>query len=192
LSAAGLVQARQGSGYTVRSFHDHGGPDLLPGIVDLAREDGTFAAVVRDLLRVRRHLARAVVEQLSDHPPSIGALDAFDESVVAFAEVIADAPEDDAAVGDADLAVLGALLRATGSTVLTLCLNPVCAVVRDLPALRRALYCDPVANLRGWRALGLLLRSSDLAEEPKVALDALSALLDARDRATLDRLGASP
>ncbi len=187
LEAAGVVKARQGSGYTVREFLEHGGPSLLPGIVALARERGETTDVIRDLLLVRRHLAQAVLTRLAQGPLDPSRLDAFDAAVDRFAAVV-DAP--DAEVGEADLGVLAALLSATGSAVLALCLNPVSALVRDLPELRRAIYADPASNLAGWRALGGLLRSPALREDPASVLDAVAGLLAARDVAALALLEA--
>jgi DNA-binding FadR family transcriptional regulator len=190
LTAAGLVFARQGSGYTVRDFRTHGGPDLIPMIIDLASDREELAGVVRDLLLVRRHLAAAVLERLVESRLSAEGLDAFDAAVDAFEAVVQSAPADAAALGDADIAVIAALVTATGSAVLALCLNPISAVVRDLPQLRAALYADPGANLAGWRALGGLLRSPVLASDPAPVLAAVSQLLEARDQDTLDRLRA--
>jgi len=48
LAAAGLVAARQGSGYVVQDFRQRGGPDLVPGLLAAAgpywcQESGRFA-----------------------------------------------------------------------------------------------------------------------------------------------------
>ncbi len=185
LVAAGLVRARQGSGYTVRDFIEHGGPDLIPEMFALASTRAEEVEVVRDLLLVRRHLAGAVLARLAEDPPSAAALDAFDVAVDAFEEVVG-APDD--VVGEADLAVVASLVAATGSAVLALCLNPVSAAVRDLPGLRRAIYADPASNLAGWRALGARLRSPPPADDPGPTLAAAVRLLEARDVAALAEL----
>src|SRR5512135_627319 len=69
LDAAGLISVRHGSGYVVRDFVRDGGPDLLPGLADLASERGDLPPIAADLLRVRRHLAHAALERLVEHPP---------------------------------------------------------------------------------------------------------------------------
>jgi DNA-binding FadR family transcriptional regulator len=188
LTAAGLVQARRGSGYTVRDFRTHGGPGLIPGIIETASTHDELTAVVRDLLLVRRHLAGAVLERLVSEGTTDAGLDAFDRAVDAFETVLRADPTDASALGDADMKIVASLVAATGSSVLALCLNPISAVVRDLPDLRRALYAEPESNLMGWRALGALLRSADLARDSATILVAVSQMLEARDRDTLARL----
>ena len=134
--------------------------------------------VVADLLLVRRQLAIAVLTKLRGQGPTPeieGAVDAFEAS-------LAHGPDGLAA---ADVAILQALLAATNSAVLALCLNPVASVLADLPALRAAIYCDPPANLAGWRALLAWLSA------PDADLSAITALLEARDRATVASLKAS-
>lgn len=184
LSAAGLVESRQGSGYTVRDFVQHGGPALIPGVLALAEEDDV-CGVIADLLLVRRHLAQAVLARLVSGPLDVEALGRFDAAVDAFEAALGD----DEAVAEADLVVVSALIAATGSAVLALCLNPISAVVRELPRLRRAIYADPASNLVGWRALGVLLRSSSLRGDPDAVLSQVASLLAARDEAALGRLG---
>ena len=55
LARARLIAVRQGSGYSVRDYRQQGGPELLPGLVDVARS-ADRAGIVEDLHRVRRHL----------------------------------------------------------------------------------------------------------------------------------------
>src|SRR5262249_50881236 len=62
LSAAGLLAVRHGSGYVVRDIRDTGGADLLPDLVELAVERRALGDTAADLLRLRRHLATAVLE----------------------------------------------------------------------------------------------------------------------------------
>ena len=76
-----------------------------------------------------------------------------------------------------------ALLDATGSAVLGLCINPVSGALQALPQLRRAIYADPQDNAEGWRTLGLWL-----ADPSRVPVDVLVAALEARDAASLERL----
>jgi DNA-binding FadR family transcriptional regulator len=181
LTAQGLIAVRHGSGYLVRDFARDGGAELLPVVTDLAVERGELAPLAAELLRVRRHLARAVLEHLVEHPPKTAALRGFDAAVDAMAAVAAQAPDVELAAA-ADLAVVAALLDATSSPVLRLCLNPVVAVVSGSPQLRATLYADPASNVAGWRVLGAWLR------RPTANIDSIATLLAARDAATLARL----
>src|SRR5262245_25737720 len=52
LVADGLVSVHHGRGYEVRDFRGSG-PQLLPGLVELAAARGGLPAIARDLLRVR-------------------------------------------------------------------------------------------------------------------------------------------
>jgi DNA-binding FadR family transcriptional regulator len=184
LVADGLVAVRHGSGYEVRDFRTCG-TALLPGVVDLAAVRGDLPAVARDLLRVRRHLAAAVLDALVEHPPAPAAVARVAAAVDAFADrVAAGAPIDELAA--ADLAVVAALLDATGSPVLRLCFNPIAGVVAGHAALRAALYVDPASNVAGYR---LLL--AWLARPRRQSAADLVEVLARRDGATVDRLARS-
>src|SRR5512140_1778222 len=63
LEAEHLVTARQGSGYPVHDFRREAGPDLIATLAALAT-GAERTTIFRDLLHVRRQLARAVLEQL--------------------------------------------------------------------------------------------------------------------------------
>ncbi len=152
LDAAGLISVRHGSGYVVRDFVRDGGPDLLPGLTELAAERGDLPPVAADLLRVRRYLAHAALERMVEHPPTAAAIKAVATAIDAMAAAV-DAGADDAELARADLAVLAAVLDATRSSVLRLCVNPVIAVVGRNAALRSALYREPASNVAGWRLL---------------------------------------
>jgi DNA-binding FadR family transcriptional regulator len=293
LSAAGLISVRHGSGYTVRDLRDSGGTDLLPGLVqDLSGREGSIAAT--DLLRMRRHLAAAVLEAIAETPPTVAArraihaaIDRFEaataalhaaRATVASIDQPATAPRDprraersqggasadhddprrgaersqrgasadhddprrgpdrsqrgasadhddprrrrtagrarrsstasatelrsdgfpggeqraaaaalrdaETEIVDADLGVVRALLDATGSLVLRVCLNPIMAVLRDSEPLRAAIYAAPGTNLIGWRALGVWIEKPDATSIPR-----LLGVLAERDRNTVTRLG---
>ncbi len=180
LAAAGLLDVRQGRGHAVRDFRHEGGPDLLPGLSELAATPSERAAIVDDLLRVRRHLARAVLEKLAersrvDCAPVRRAIDAFAEVVDA----------DSAAVGEADLAVVRAVAGATGSAVLQLCSNPIERAVREMPWLRAVIYASPEHNLVGWRALLAWMEG----ERSMESIDRIVGLLASRDEAAVARVG---
>ena len=88
LSAAGLISVRHGSGYTVRDLRESGGSDLLPELLVRAETRKELAAAATDLLRLRRHLASAVLEALVERPPTVAARRAFAAAVDAFARAV--------------------------------------------------------------------------------------------------------
>ncbi len=180
LVGQGVLAVRHGSGYVVQDVARTGGGELLADLAQLAAERDELAPVAAELLRVRRHMAHAVLEHLVAHPPKAAALRAFEAAVERFAEVVKRTCDLEQ-LAAADLDVVAALLDATASPVLRLCLNPVTAVVAASPALRAALYAEPASNLVGWRVLAAWLR------KPERAQDVLPVLVTA-DTATLNRL----
>lgn len=185
LASSKLVNARQGSGYVVRDFRRSGGPDLLVGLAQLAGDgasaSGALGEVVADLLHVRRHLARAVLERLCQSTPEARATVA--DAVARFAE-LADEPSTDLEViVAADLDVLAAMLEATSSSVLQLCMNPVLAVVTAMPRLRQAMYREPKTNALAYQLLLAWIEQPDLH-----GLDLIIDELARRDAATLNYL----
>ena len=183
LTAQGVVAVRHGSGYVVQDVRRTGGPDLLPALTRLAEDEGDLPATAAELLRVRRHLARGVLEHLAEHAPRAAAVRAFEQAVDVMAEVATARPADVDALAAADLGVVIALLDATRGPVLRLCLNPVMAVVEACPPLRAAMYRAPSDNVIGWRALAAWLAAPD-----PTAIDAVIAILAERDRITVGRL----
>lgn len=183
LTAQGLVAVRHGSGYVVQDVRRTGGPDLLAGLTSLAQTRGELPAIATELLRVRRQLARGVLEHLVEHPPRPPSVRGFVAAVDAMDAVVHDRPADLPAIAAADLAVVRALLEATRGPVLRLCLNPVIGVVDACPPLRAAMYLTPIDNVTGWRALAAWLATPSVA-----TIDAAIAILAERDRATIARL----
>ena len=181
LEAARLVSVRQGSGYLVRDYRREGGPDLLPSIVALAADEAARVEVARDLLRVRRQLARAVFEAIAERADAADVAN-IRAAVARFAAIAAEKPGP-ARMAEADVAVTTAVVEAAHSAVLALCLNPVAGVVTRFPGLREAMYAAPEQNVAGYRALLLWLESRrlDLA-------DLIVAELARRDEATLAAL----
>ncbi|UJR86968.1 FadR/GntR family transcriptional regulator [Sandaracinus amylolyticus] len=181
LTAAGLVHARQGSGYEVRDFRTHGGPDLLRDLVSLA----TGARLEReaaDLLLVRRHLARGVLERLAEGTSARAR--ARIAAAVDALELAIDGGEALEVIASRDLEVIAAILEATESAVLQLCLNPVASILAGAPRLRDAIYVDARESVLAWRALLVWL------EHPRRdAIEGVVAALEARDARTLARLG---
>ncbi|HEX6837986.1 MAG TPA: GntR family transcriptional regulator [Polyangia bacterium] len=181
LAESRLVSVRQGSGYVVRDFRRAAGPDVLPALLELARGRDAVA-IAADLLLVRRQLAGAVLARLAG---GLGerALGRVSAAIDALEAVAADGAGA-AAIAEADVAVVGALLEATKSPVLQLCLNPILAILQGLPALREAMYATPAANVVGWRMLVEWARTGEPAAIPLVLAE-----LERRDEATLARLG---
>lgn len=181
LAAAGLVSVKQGSGYRVQDFRRVGGLDLLPGLMQLSAERGDVAALAGELLFLRRHLAAAVLERVALESDA-NKLAQVRDAVAAFAAVV-EADGDQRAIAEADLNVLAALLDATGSPVMALCLNPVVSVLANFDQLREAMYAEPRSNVAGYQ---LLLGWLD---EPNPALiGAISEELTRRDERTLRRI----
>lgn len=231
LAASGLIAVRHGSGYTVRDVRETGGTDLLPGLIAAlavdeggsrrGRRDAERDQVAADVLRLRRHLAAAVLEAIAERPPSAAARKAIGRAIDRFglattelhdARAASTGPSRPAraaelapglarparaavasglarlrlaelAVVDADLGIVRALLDATDSMILRVCLNPVIAVLRDSAPLRTAIYRQPETNLAGWRALGAWLEHPDLTTIP-----VLLGVLAQRDHDTVDHL----
>ena len=94
LTAQGVLAVRHGSGYVVQDVRRTGGPDLLPGLADLAQSRGELPAIAAELMRVRRHLARAVLEHLAEFPPRAADVRAYTRAVDVMAAVAAASPGD--------------------------------------------------------------------------------------------------
>lgn len=171
----GLLSVRQGSGYEVKDLLESGGISLISPLAEqLGRKN-----VVRDLLEVRRAIAGVVLQRLAENKPSKGALAEIEKAIDALEGAIPGAPVE--VIAEADLAVLGEVVNATGSAALRLVLNPVSEVLLSLPGLQAAMYRSPEQNVLGWRALVAWLSSSDRQVEP------LLEVLADRDAATLRR-----
>jgi DNA-binding FadR family transcriptional regulator len=181
VASTGLLSVKQGSGYRVQDFRRSGGPDLLPGLAELARRRGDLPAIAAELMRMRRHMARAVLERLAEAGTD-GCDVRVGAAVEAFAQVV-ESGADIEAIAEADLAVLAAILDETRSPVFALCLNPISAVVAGMPQLRQAMYAEPRGNADGWRLLvgWLATRRADL-------IDVIISELQKRDAITVSKL----
>lgn len=182
LQTAGLLSVRQGSGYTVHDFATHGGPELLPDMARIARERGQLLLVIEDLLRMRRHMARAVLEVLPQRARPED-LESIRTAIHAFERV--SHARDLQALCDADLQVVRSMLRATHSPALALCMNPISSAVYEIPELPPLIYAEPDTNVAGYRLLLTWLESNP-QHRPDAAL--LVAELERRDTDTLARL----
>jgi len=182
LTSSGLLEVTQGSGYRARDFRSVGGPDLIPGLLELITHRRDLVAIAGDLLRVRRHLARAVLECLQEAPPSPARIAAFRERVDRLATAVASS-EDLERLAAIDLDVIAALVAATERPVLALMHNPIAHVLTGSSDLARSIYRDPMRSVVAWRAL------ADWLEQPSPpAVADFIALLERHDADTLAHL----
>ena len=181
LGAEHLLSVRQGSGYTVRDYLRSGGLDLVGALASLASTRGEQVGILRDLLLVRRQLARAMVERLLEVADA-DAFAAIEAAIERFAAVVAAGPST-GELARADLDVVAALALATKSPVLQLCFNPVAALTVQLPHLQEAMYRAPEGNVAAYRALVAVLRARSA-----VGIDMMIEQLRERDDATIAAL----
>lgn len=189
LVEVGLLDAQQGRGTIVRDFRQHAGVEVIATVIDrIPEEAGALAtawneaALARDLLHVRRCLARGVLEALVDARPGQTAIDRVRSALSRFETVVA-SKGDPEALAAADVAVVSAIVDATDRPGLRLCMNPVLRTLSQLPRLRKALYARPQENVTAFRALLPFLESPT----PALIEPALQAMA-ARDADTLARL----
>ncbi len=180
LTDSGLLEVRQGRGYVVADYRVSGGPDLLPGLFSLAQDEAGLAELASDLFLVRRQLARAVLERICERRPSTEGI----EAAIARFEEVAATGADTTTLAEADAEILVALLDTTGSAVFQLSLNPVRAVLRDLPQLTASMYRSPQANVALWRGLVSWMQDPDPS-----GIDAFLGFLKIRDADTVASLG---
>lgn len=179
LAAAGLLTSRQGRGTTVQNWRLAGGPELISWLAAVCGPEERVH-LVADVLEVRRSLAGMVLERL--HGASAAALSEAHAAVDDMAALVAAGADLDSLAG-ADLHVLDALLTATGSTVLALCMNPMVAVLTDFEVLQRAMYSEPETNVAAYRMMlaGLTIGQPGLRDQ-------MLAVLAQRDADTMTRL----
>jgi GntR family transcriptional regulator, transcriptional repressor for pyruvate dehydrogenase complex len=178
LVASRLVDVRQGAGYKVRDFKASGGPDLLAMVIQLAVKPKERIAIARDLLAIRRALAKVVLER------SIERMTKKNLQAVRLAvKTFVDATESGSSVeelAEADLAIIQTLVDTTDSITFRLFLNPVGLVLGRVPKLRAAIYSDPKMNALAYTFLLDILKNKD-----KEALQQIFSVLEERDEHTL-------
>jgi DNA-binding FadR family transcriptional regulator len=134
-----LLVARQGSGHVVTAYEQVAGPALLPQLVKLMAPDQQLE-LCADLLLIRRHVAAAALTRLLE-------IDSFDPEPAARAildfMLLVREGAGTAALAVADVAIVGAVLEATGSPAFRLVVNPIAQALEALPALRDAIYGEP-------------------------------------------------
>lgn len=207
LVSRGLLTQRQGRGTIVQDVADSGGLDLLAPVIARATDSGDARAVVaiaRDLLRLRRHLAAALLERVveaADDGERIpdAALDVVDARIADLAVAWqahgagarAGAADAVRAVVEADLAVLRAVVHAVsdldGGLVFALALNPVRQALSACPPLQRAIAVDLGESVIGWSVVVAFLKTPS-----SLLLDGIMAGLRDRDARTLARLSPVP
>lgn len=179
LVARGLVVPRHGLGNIVLDVRRTATPAMLAHFT----ADGDLATLAEDLMAIRRGLARTVLERLAARK-TIPAreLAPLDDAIAQFAAMVARGVSTPADYADADHGVVAALVATSKLDVARLFLNPVFTALRELPALRDAIYADPADNVTRWRAVLAWLRTSPRRVEP------LLAGLIAHDAGTVARL----
>ena len=202
LVSRGLLSQRQGRGTIVLDIADSGGLDLLAPVIARATESDDVTAVraiARELLRLRRHLAAALLERVVEAAHEgvlIGAdaIDVVDDGIAALAAAwqAHGHPEP----SDADVAALlekdGAVLRAVvaavsaldGGLVFALAHTPVRQGLAACPALQRAIAHNLGESVLGWSVVAAFLRAPS-----DVVAEAIVMGLKERDARTLARLG---
>lgn len=175
LTAAGLVEIRQGDATTVRDFRRHAGLDLLPRL--LVRAGEVDVAVVRSILETRLHNGPKVAE-LAARRRTPELPDILDATIAAL-----DAEQDPIARQRHALAFWDHIVDGADSIAFRLMYNTLRATYEPaLPALA-ALMAEEVGRPENYRLVADAIRAGD----PDTAERAARALLEP---ATLAMLGA--
>ena len=168
VAASGLIEARHGVGHVVQDVVRRGSPQLMGTLARAADAGGELPKIAGDLLAIRRGLARTVLERLVATTPDAAHVRALDAAIDAF-EATVQRGASTTVFAEADLDVVVALINASGMTVAALFLNPVFAALRELPALRDAIYADPMDNVVRWRGVAQWLRVKKRDAAPLLA-----------------------
>jgi GntR family transcriptional regulator, transcriptional repressor for pyruvate dehydrogenase complex len=176
LTAAGLVDVRQGDATTVRDFRRHAGLDLLPRL--LIRGGELDVPVVRSILETRLHNGPKIAELAAERlGPQLGAL--LDDTLRALAEEADPVEQQRLALTFWDHIVDGA-----DSIAFRLMYNTLRATYEPaLPALA-AVMADEVGRPQAYRELA----DAVTAGHPGRARHAAHHLLEPATRALLEAL----
>jgi DNA-binding FadR family transcriptional regulator len=176
LTAAGLVEVRQGDATTVRDFRRHAGLDLLPRL--LLRAGEVDVTVVRSILETRLHNGPKVAELAARRrPPKLP--DALDSTIEAL-----DAERDPVARQRHALTFWDHVVDGADSIAFRLMYNTLRAAYEPaLPALA-AMMAEEVGRPQAYRTVADAIRSSD----PDGAERAARALLEPATLALLDAI----
>jgi GntR family transcriptional regulator, transcriptional repressor for pyruvate dehydrogenase complex len=181
LSAASLVEVRQGGVTTVRDFRRHAGLDLLPQL--LFRQGDLDASVFRSILETRLRIGPKVAELAAEHHgPELAAL--LQDSLRRL-----EASDSPAEWHRGTLAFWDHMVDSSGSIVFRLMYNPFrAAYERALSALATAMNAE-VNRTDAYRKLAEAICAGDAAEAGEAARDVLE-LANFTMIAALERRGA--
>ncbi len=177
VTAAGLVEVRQGDATTVRDYRRHAGLDLLPQL--LIRGGELDVGVVRSVLETRLHNGPKVAELAAlRHPPTLAG--ALDEAIA-----VLEAEDDPVRRQRHALAYWDHIVDAADSIVFRLMYNTLRATYEPaLPALAVVMAAE-VGRPEAYRALAEAICAGDpgLASRSATALlvPATTAILTALD-----------
>ncbi|OBI80070.1 FadR/GntR family transcriptional regulator [Mycobacterium sp. E740] len=177
LSAAGLVEVRQGDATTVRDFRRHAGLDLLPRL--LIRAGELDLSVVRSILETRLHNGPKVAE-LAARRGGAAVADSLDQAVTALA-----AEDEPVEKQRHALAFWDHIVDGADSIAFRLMYNTLRATYEPaLPALA-AVMADEVGRPQAYRELADAITAGDPAQARTAAQNLLepatTALLGALD-----------
>jgi len=157
--------------------------DLIASVLSETEDSEALEGALGDLLTIRRSMAMALLNRLSrgilpeDLRNVSRAIDALDAVAASGAEP--------SALAEADGAILRALIEATRSPVLGLCINPILQLLASQPRLCRAIFSRPAESLVSWR-----LFEAWLADPTSLPVDQILHHLERQDRHTLARMRA--
>lgn len=180
LETRGLVVARQGSGLRVNDPAAAGDLSLLPSWIEATLDQPVRAsAFLEELLELRRVLAARLL---------VRHRDAIVARLPVLAELAARVAHEKgvAALCEADVAFVRALLLATGNQVVLGVFNTLARVVEEVPLVAKAMYADPGAN-----AAAMMRVLEVLADAPSDAAERIEAAMAEIDARTIARFAAA-
>jgi len=182
LAASGLIASRHGSGTVVLDLSRSATPGLMSALARAAVARGELPELADELLSVRRALASAILERLATREVGADAMAELSTAIDIFHDRAQGSGQTSADFAECDHRVVAALVVASDMAVAGLFLNPVFTALRELPALRDAIYANPADNVERWRMMMRWLRTKDRRAGPLV--DNLAE----HDRGTIARL----
>lgn len=165
LSAAGLVDVRQGDTTTVRDFKRHAGLDLLPRII--LRDNELDLSVVRSVLEARLHNGPKVAE-LAAHRADTPLADQLDQTVTSLAAESDPIAQQRLAIAFWDFVVDGAQ-----SIVFRLMYNTLRAAYEPALDALATVMADEVGRAGAYRAVADAIRAGDPPRAAQAARDLL-------------------
>jgi DNA-binding FadR family transcriptional regulator len=180
LAVGRLLEARQGSGHRVRDYRRHAGPRLIHALLRVGsakKRTKRLREMARDLLLLRRTILGLAIERASE-VASGGDRRRLSDAVERFVTTT-----DPTHLPEAERIVIDSILDAARSPVLSFALNPILAVIEELPELQEAMAEDPWGNVDAYRAV-----VTGLERPEKKWRDNVLAELGRRDLMVLSRL----